>query len=72
MIFKFHPLASKEFQDEIDFYEKKSPELGLEFAKEIYSCIQRIMKFPKAWIKFRINEKSHNSALSLWNNLLCR
>jgi len=55
MNYRFHPLAVKELTDSIDYYEEKSPDLGLDFSKEIYSTIQRILQFPKAWSKISEN-----------------
>ena len=55
MNFSFHPFAVKELADSIDYYEDNSPGLGLEFSKEVYSTIQRILKFPKAWSKISQN-----------------
>ena len=49
MRFRFHPLALEEFNDSINYYEKKSLGLGSEFSDEIYSTINRILIFPKAW-----------------------
>jgi toxin ParE1/3/4 len=45
----FHPEARKEFLASIDYYEKCKPGLGLEFAQEVYSAIDRIGGFPEAW-----------------------
>lgn len=55
MKLNFHPLALKELTDSIDYYEGKSTGLGLEFSEEIYSSIQRILQFPKAWTKISPN-----------------
>ena len=49
MKFSFHPDAEKEFFDAIDYYEECRANLGLEFADEVYSTIQRIIQFPNAW-----------------------
>ena len=46
MTYFFHPKAKDEFISAIDYYEECSPGLGLEFSKEIYSTIQRIICFP--------------------------
>ena len=53
----FHPEASKEFFEAINYYEECHEGLGLEFAKEIYSTIQRIIRFPKAWSKLSENTR---------------
>ena len=55
MNYRFHPLAVEELINSIDYYEEKSPGLGAEFSKEIYSTIQRILHFPKAWVKISQN-----------------
>ncbi len=49
MKFSFHPDAENEFFKAIDHYEECSANLGLEFAYEVYSTIQRIVRFPNAW-----------------------
>lgn len=55
MKFSFHPLAIEELNDSIDYYEGKSSGLGIEFSKEIFTTIQRILQFPKAWSKISQN-----------------
>ena len=55
MKYSFHPLAVEELNNSIDYYEDKNPDLGLEFCKEIYNTIQRILQFPKAWSKISKN-----------------
>ncbi|TFG12518.1 MAG: hypothetical protein EU535_06100 [Promethearchaeota archaeon] len=64
MKYSFHPLAVKELNDSIKYYEDKVSGLGFEFCKEIYSTIQRILQYPKAWskisclfIEFMVNYK---------------
>jgi hypothetical protein len=49
MTFYFHPEAELELNSSIDYYEECRSNLGLEFANEVYSSIQRILEFPKAW-----------------------
>lgn len=49
MNFSFHPEAENELNASIDYYEECKNGLGLEFANEVYSTIQRILNFPKAW-----------------------
>ncbi|OLS16391.1 MAG: plasmid stabilization system [Promethearchaeota archaeon CR_4] len=51
----FHPQAVVELNESIDYYENQSIGLGLEFAEEVYSTIQRIIQFPNAWMKFSKN-----------------
>ena len=55
MNFSFHPLAAEELNKAIEYYEDMSPGLGLEFSEEVYSTIQRILQFPKAWSKISKN-----------------
>ncbi len=49
MNFTFHPLAKVELNKAVDYYEEQQVGLGLEFAEEVYSTIERICRFPKAW-----------------------
>lgn len=51
MNYKFYPLAIKELEDAIDYYKNINVSLGNHFLEEIYSSIQRILKFPNAWSK---------------------
>jgi plasmid stabilization system protein ParE len=53
----FHPEAKEEFFEAINYYEECQEGLGLEFAKEIYSTIQRIIHFPEAWSKMSENTR---------------
>jgi len=53
----FHPDAKDEFFEAINYYEECQEGLGLEFAKEIYSAIQRIVHFPDAWSKMSENTR---------------
>ena len=46
MKYSFHPSAKKELLEAIEYYEARSAGLGLEFSKEIFSTIQRIIEFP--------------------------
>lgn len=50
MNFSFHPEAEEEFNLAIDYYENINPGLGLDFALEVYTTIQRTVEFPKAWV----------------------
>lgn len=49
MSFSFHPESEEEFNKAIEYYEDIEPGLGYDFALEVYSTIQRSIKFPKAW-----------------------
>ncbi len=64
MLFSFHPLAEEEFNQSIDYYEECKKGLGLDFAKEVYLAIQRILNFPEAWHPM---DKKHNIRRCLVN-----
>jgi len=51
MKFYFHPLADKEFEQAVQYYENCQLGLGLNFSREVYSAISRIMKFPNMFGK---------------------
>lgn len=57
MKYSFHPSAKIELQKAINYYEECQPGLGLEFAREVYSTIQRIIHFPEAWSKLSKNTR---------------
>ena len=57
MKYSFHPSANDEFNAAIDYYEECRTDLGLEFAKEVFSTIQRIMRFPEAWAPLSKNTR---------------
>ena len=57
MNYEFHPFAKAEFNEAIDYYEECRSGLGGEFVKEIYSAIQRIILFPKAWSQVSENTR---------------
>ena len=46
MIYVFHRAAIREFNEAIDFYEKREPGLGTAFSKEVHAMIQRIIEYP--------------------------
>ena len=48
MKYSFHPEASIELINSVDYYEKQQPKLGLKFLEEIYSSIHRIIEFPSS------------------------
>lgn len=52
MNFSFHHEAEIEFFEAIEYYEDRSEGLGLEFSREIYAAIKRIVNFPLAWSQF--------------------
>ncbi len=49
MTFSFHPAADIEFFDAIEYFEECEEGLGLDFSREIFSAIDRIIRFPEAW-----------------------
>ncbi len=49
MKYSFHPEAEVEFNQAIDYYENYAEGLGYDFAVEVYSAIERIVAYPKAW-----------------------
>ena len=57
MKFYFHPDAKLEFNETIDYYEECQTGLGLEFSKEIYATIQRLIHYPMAWPKLSKNTR---------------
>ncbi len=46
----FHPAAESEFNAAIDYYEDIEKGLGYDFSLEIFSALERIISFPKAWL----------------------
>ena len=52
MTYSFHPDAEEEFFEAIKYYEGIEAGLGLDFAIEVYSAIQRCIAYPKAWTVF--------------------
>ncbi len=57
MKFTFHPEARFELNQAVDFYEGQSRMLGSEFLEEVYSAIQLIIEFPKAFPKQSTNTR---------------
>jgi hypothetical protein len=49
MRFYFHEYAETEFDNAVEFYEDCRRGLGIEFAKEVYATIDRIIQYPDAW-----------------------
>lgn len=52
MKYSFHPDAEIEFLNAVDYYEEIEQGLGLDFANEIYSAINRAYDMPDAWTSF--------------------
>ena len=57
MHYSFHPEAKSEFSNAIEYYENCRSGLGLDFAEETYSAIQRILRFPKAWTSLSLHTR---------------
>jgi len=50
MNYAFHSEAEAEFNHAIDYYESCADGLGYDFAVEVYSTIEQIVAYPKAWV----------------------
>ncbi len=57
MTFFFHPEARTEFLEAINYFEDCEAGLGLEFSREIYATIHRVIGFPSAWSPFFTNTR---------------
>jgi len=57
MKYSFHPDAKEELFEAINYFEECRSGLGLEFSREVFSAIQRIIHFPTAWSKFSDNTR---------------
>jgi len=57
MKYSFHSEARNEFLAEIEYFEQCRKGLGLEFSKEVFSTIHRILSFPDAWTGFSRNTR---------------
>ncbi len=49
MTFAFHPAASQELNEAVDYYEGCEAGLGYQFLEEVYAAITRILAYPTAW-----------------------
>lgn len=45
----FHPEATDEFEDAVNYYEEREPGLGLSFSLEIQRGIELISDYPDSW-----------------------
>jgi plasmid stabilization system protein ParE len=50
--YRFLDEAEAEFNAQVVYYEEVQDGLGLEFAHEVFSAINRIGKFPSAWTPY--------------------
>jgi hypothetical protein len=57
MRYSFHPEAQRELVSAIEYYETCRSGLGLDFAEETYSAIQRILRFPRAWTSLSLRTR---------------
>jgi hypothetical protein len=57
MKYSFHLEAKEELFGAINYFEECRSGLGLEFSKEVFATIQRIIHFPTAWSKFSENTR---------------
>ena len=57
MNYSFHPEAEIEFNQAVDYYETCQAGLGLAFAKEVFSTVQRILEHPHAWSRMSENTR---------------
>ena len=57
MRFYFHPRANAEFDEAVRYYEDCQPDLGLDFAEEVYAAIQRVSAYPEAWVAMSKNTR---------------
>jgi hypothetical protein len=54
MKYSFHPEATEEFLEAISYFEECREALGLEFSKEVFATIQRIIHiFPWLGLNFQ-------------------
>ncbi|MFH1645002.1 MAG: type II toxin-antitoxin system RelE/ParE family toxin [Candidatus Omnitrophota bacterium] len=51
MNIKFFPLALKELEDAVSFYNDQFKDLGNQFYHEVFEAIGLIRKYPAAWQK---------------------
>ncbi len=66
MKYSFHPAAENELYQAVNYYNRCQDNLGLEFAKEVYSSIQSILAFPQTWTPL-----SKNTRRGLVNRFPC-
>ncbi|MFA7173448.1 MAG: type II toxin-antitoxin system RelE/ParE family toxin [Kiritimatiellia bacterium] len=57
MRFYFHPVADDEFDKAVQYYQEYQPGLGLRFAGEVYSAINRIIKFLNSFSRLSKNTR---------------
>jgi len=55
--FTFHPQAGFELEQSVEYCESQHVNVGLEFLKEVYFTIKRIIEFPEAFPKLSKNTR---------------
>ena len=53
----FHVDAEREFDNAVEYYEDCRTGLGMEFAREVFSAIERATRFPEAWSRLSENSR---------------
>ena len=57
MTYRFLSPAQSDLAQAMDYYERASPGLGLEFLTEVERTVQRIVLNPEAWMKVSANSR---------------
>ncbi len=57
MNFTFYPAAKTELNEAVDYYEDCQPGLGYEFAKEVYTSIALILRYPEGWSELSLRTR---------------
>lgn len=57
MEYDFHPDARRELEDAVNYYDSINRELGDAFLDEIERSLERIIKFPDAWVTLSPNTR---------------
>jgi toxin ParE1/3/4 len=57
MTFRILSVAQKELADAMEYYERASPGLGLEFIDEVERTVRRILLQPEAWMRVSENHR---------------
>jgi len=57
MKYTFCPEAEEELNRAIEYYEECKIGLGEEFAREVFTTIQRILNYPNAWTRLSQNSR---------------
>jgi plasmid stabilization system protein ParE len=49
MNYAFHAEAEAELNQAVDYYNARQPDLGRDFARDVYAAIQNVIAYPNAW-----------------------